>query len=110
MIDIENIQKEIIKRLEPFNLEKIILFGSYAYGTPHKDSDIDLYIVTNDEYTPQSYKEKRALVWKISQTILDIRKKYAIDLLVHTKEMHQKFVELQSSFATEILERGKVLL
>ncbi len=110
MIDIENIQKEIIKRLEPFNLEKIILFGSYAYGTPHKDSDIDLYIVTNDEYTPQSYKEKRALVWKISQTILDIRKKYAIDLLVHTKEMHQKFVEFQSSFATEILERGKVLL
>ena len=110
MIDIENIQKEIIKRLEPFNLEKIILFGSYAYGTPHKDSDIDLYIVTNDEFTPQSYKEKRALVWKVSQTILDIRKKYAIDLLVHTKEMHQKFVELQSSFATEILERGKVLL
>ena len=46
---------------------------------------IDLYVVTNDEFTPQSYKEKRALVWKVSQTILDIRKKYAIDFLVHTK-------------------------
>ena len=110
MLNIEKIQKEILNALAPLNLEKVILFGSYAYGTPHKNSDIDLYVVTNDEFTPQSYKEKRALVWKISQTILDIRKKYAIDLLVHTKEMHQKFVELQSSFATEILERGKVLL
>ena len=110
MLNIEKIQKDILNALAPLNLEKVILFGSYAYGTPHKNSDIDLYVVTNDEFTPQSYKEKRALVWKISQTILDIRKKYAIDLLVHTKEMHQKFVELQSSFATEILERGKVLL
>jgi len=109
-INMEAIKSEIINRLEPLGLNKVILFGSYAYGTPHKNSDIDLYVVTNDEFTPQNYKEKRALVWKVSQTILDIRKKYAIDLLVHTKEMHQKFVELQSSFATEILERGKVLL
>ena len=27
--------------------EKIILFGSYAYGTPHKDSDYDFYVVFN---------------------------------------------------------------
>jgi predicted nucleotidyltransferase len=29
--------------------EKIILFGSYAYGTPHKDSDYDFYVVLKDE-------------------------------------------------------------
>jgi len=46
MLDIEEIKSEIIKRLEPLNPNKIILFGSYAYGTPHKDSDIDLYIVS----------------------------------------------------------------
>ena len=28
--------------------EKIILFGSYAYGTPHKDSDYDFYVVLKD--------------------------------------------------------------
>ena len=39
--------------------------------------DIDLYVVTKDNYTPQSYKEKRVLVWKVSKVILDIRKKYA---------------------------------
>jgi len=110
MVDIEDIKVEILQRLEPLNLNKIILFGSHAYGTPHKDSDIDLYVVTNDNYIPESYKEKRALVWNISNKILDIRKQYSIDLLVHTKKMHEKFVELQSSFSKEVLKHGKVLL
>jgi predicted nucleotidyltransferase len=30
-------------------VEQIILFGSYAYGTPHKDSDLDLYVVLKDD-------------------------------------------------------------
>jgi len=109
-MNIKTIQNELLEALRPLHLDRIILFGSYAYGTPHKDSDIDLYIVTNDDYIPQSYKERRALVWKVSQKILDIRKKYTIDLLVHTKKMNEKFVELQSTFAKEILEKGKVLL
>jgi predicted nucleotidyltransferase len=29
--------------------EKIILFGSYAYGTPHKDSDYDFFVVLKDD-------------------------------------------------------------
>ena len=39
--------KEIILRTVP--VEQIWLFGSYAYGTPHKDSDIDLYVVLKDD-------------------------------------------------------------
>ena len=110
MVKIEEILKEIVTALKPLGLDKVILFGSHAYGTPTKNSDIDLYIVTNDSYIPQSYKEKRALVWNVSSKILEIRKKYAIDLLVHTKKMHEKFIELQSSFSKEILEKGKVLV
>ena len=110
MVDIEKIQQEILTALKPLQLNRVILFGSYAYGLPNKNSDIDLYIVTKDEYIPQSYKEKRALVWEVSQKILDIREKYAIDLLVHTKKMHERFVELQRSFAKEILQKGRVLL
>ena len=30
-------------------VERIYLFGSYAYGTPHKDSDLDLYVVLKDD-------------------------------------------------------------
>ena len=39
--------KEIIIRTVP--VEQIWLFGSYAYGTPHKDSDLDLYVVLKDD-------------------------------------------------------------
>jgi len=65
MIEIESIKLEIIKRLEPLNLDKVILFGSYAYGTPNIDSDIDLYVVTKDEYTPQNWKEKWVVIEEI---------------------------------------------
>ena len=39
--------KELIIKAIP--VEQIYLFGSYAYGTPHKDSDLDLYVVLKDE-------------------------------------------------------------
>jgi predicted nucleotidyltransferase len=39
--------KDIIINTVP--VEEIYLFGSYAYGTPHKDSDYDLYIVLKDD-------------------------------------------------------------
>ena len=39
--------KEIIVNTVP--VEQIFLFGSYAYGTPHKDSDLDLYVVIKDD-------------------------------------------------------------
>ena len=38
--------KELIVNAVP--VEQIYLFGSYAYGTPHRDSDIDLYVVLKD--------------------------------------------------------------
>jgi len=38
--------KELIINTIP--VEQIYLFGSYAYGTPHKDSDLDLYVVLKD--------------------------------------------------------------
>jgi len=44
--DLETL-KEII--LEKVPTDQIWLFGSYAYGTPHKDSDIDIYIVMKDD-------------------------------------------------------------
>lgn len=39
--------KESVLSVVP-NTEAIYLFGSYAYGTPHKDSDLDVYVVVPD--------------------------------------------------------------
>jgi len=45
-IELDRLKEIIIKTLP---IEQIYLFGSYAYGTPQKDSDIDLFIVLKDE-------------------------------------------------------------
>ena len=44
MIDIEELKPKIVERLLPLRPDKIILFGSYAYGSPTEDSDIDLFL------------------------------------------------------------------
>lgn len=110
MVDIEKLKDEIVERLKPLDLDKVILFGSYAYGTPTEESDIDLYVVTKDEFIPQSFKEKSEIHLKIARAMKDILQKYPTDLITHTKAMHEKFNQLNSSFAQEIKSKGIVLL
>ncbi|WP_027390035.1 nucleotidyltransferase domain-containing protein [Chrysiogenes arsenatis] len=110
MIDIEELKPLIIERLKPLNPDKIILFGSYAYGTPNEDSDIDLYVVTKDDFIPTSWEEKSKISRKFSKKLRDLRASVAIDIIVHTKKMNEKFIELGSSFSYEVMKKGKVLL
>jgi len=110
MINIEELKPLIVERLKPLNPDKIILFGSYAYGTPNDESDIDLYVVTSDDFIPNSWEEKSSISKKFSRSLRDLRNQVAIDLIVHTKKMSEKFIELDSSFSKEIFEKGKVIL
>ena len=48
MLDIEELKPLIVERLKSLQPSKIILFGSYAYGTPTDDSDIDLFLLKDD--------------------------------------------------------------
>jgi predicted nucleotidyltransferase len=43
----------IVKKLKNIGIHKIILFGSLASGVGQMDSDVDLIVVTNDDYMPQ---------------------------------------------------------
>jgi predicted nucleotidyltransferase len=106
----DELQTRIRDALAPLHPETVILFGSYAWGQPTQDSDIDLYVVTQDDFLPATWREKRDIVRAVSKRILDLRTQYAIDLLVHTKPMHRKFVETNSSFAREIMSEGVRLL
>ncbi len=110
MRNIEDLKKEIIENLQPINPDSVILFGSYAYGEPDADSDIDLYVVTKDNFIPQTYHEKRKVVRRVSRALMDIRLKVGLDLMVHTHAMHKKFYALSSLFAKEIQEKGIRLL
>lgn len=110
MINIETLKPLIIERLKPLNPHKIILFGSYAYGTPNEDSDIDLYVVTNDDFIPKNFKEKNNLYLKVSRQLRELRKEIAIDLVVHSKKMNELFQQNNSSFYKNDIKKGLVLL
>ena len=97
---------ECLKTTDP---EKIILFGSYASGNVSPESDIDILVVTSDNSIPESFAEKSGTYLKIARTISKIKRNFPVDLLVHTKAMHEKFLQLNSLFAQEILNNGKVL-
>jgi len=110
MIDSKILKAEIIECLKPLGLEKIILFGSYAYGTPTKDSDVGLYVVTKDDFIPQGFEESMDIKRKVANRVAEIMTEIPTDLLVHTKKMHERFVELNSSFSKKILNDGVRIL
>jgi predicted nucleotidyltransferase len=59
MLDIEKTKQEIVHQLTTVDATKVILFGSYAYGTPNEDSDLDICIVK--EKIISKIKEKREI-------------------------------------------------
>jgi predicted nucleotidyltransferase len=106
----QDIKQRIIESLVAnVNLYKVILFGSFAYGNPGKDSDIDLIVVTDDEKMPQNYEENIGNYLKVSSALRDIKKHIPIDLIVHTKSMYNKFIELGGIFSKELLNKGEIL-
>jgi len=106
----DDLKNDIVNTLRPYKPLKVILFGSYASGEADKESDIDIYIVVSDNYVPGNFKEKMDLKIKFSKALNHIRDNYPVDLIVHTLPMHERFTELNSSFAKEILNSGVRLL
>lgn len=101
--------QEVTEHLKKPEVEKVILFGSYAVGKQSQYSDLDLMVITKDTFIPDSFSQKSAIYIKINNYITEYRKKYPIDLVVFTHGMYEKFVSLKSIFSIEILENGKVL-
>jgi len=85
--NLDEISQVIVKTVP---VESIYLFGSYAYGNPGKDSDIDLYIVFKDEMQMRELDAITAILIAISpfhkmpmdilglkQNRFNVRKQYA---------------------------------
>lgn len=105
MVDIEKLKPLIVERLKTLNPDKIILFGSFAYGTPNEDSDIDLFLLKDDLNKDNIRKfELDAL-----KSLRDIRTTYitnGIDILsASTKEIYQKE---DYFYKVDILQKGKI--
>ena len=105
MLNIEELKPLIIERLKPLNPDKIILFGSYAYGTPNEDSDIDLFLLKDD----LSVEHMRTYKQELQKRLFDIQKKYllGIDIFVdNTKRMEERIKNVKDQFYDEILTKG----
>jgi len=109
MTNIDKIINGITDTLKDEGVEKIILFGSYAYGEPTDDSDLDIIVVTTDNFMPASNREKMELHHKYNTLIKKFRRVIPIDMLVYTKLTYQKLLESGSLFTKEINQKGKIL-
>src|SRR6266403_6038429 len=84
---------------ECFQPEKIILFGSYAYGTPHEESDVDLLVIM-----PASNVINQSI-----RICLAFKRPFSMDLIVRTpKQIEQGFKD-NNWFIREIVEKGMIL-
>jgi uncharacterized protein len=92
----------VAKISRALNPERIILFGSYAYGSPHDDSDVDLLVIqtTQDKFFKRGLRIRKLLSWEENGVI---------SLLVLTPEEIAKRLECGDQFVAEILQRGKQL-
>ncbi len=98
----KKIRKKIVDRINRhFKPEKIILFGSYAYGTPGKDSDVDLFIVMDSKERPS----KRRI--EISRLFRD--RQMPMDFIVKTPSEVKERLSMGDFFINRILKKGQVL-
>ncbi len=105
MINIEELKPLIVERLKPLNPDKIILFGSYAYGTPNENSDIDLFLLKDD----LTIEETRYYQREASKRVLDLQIKYktnGIDILSGPTEYIKQREDY--FYKVDILQNGKV--
>ena len=97
MRQIEDVSGRIAAEFEP---ERILLFGSYAWGAPSPDSDVDLLVILPFE---------GKAVAKSVEMRLKIKPPFPVDLLVRTPEKIHERLALGDPFIRSILEKGKVL-
>lgn len=95
--EIRSITKQVIEKYKP---EKIILFGSFAYGKPTRASDIDLFIIK---------KTKKNRIERTKEVLLMVDNKVPFEPVVYTPEEVRRRKEQGDFFIEDIFSKGKVL-
>ncbi len=100
MVDAQAIKSLADRIARAFQPDRIILFGSYAWGTPTSDSDVDLLVVLPFE----------GKSWHVASEIRRrIGPSFPLDLLVRTPDQLCERLMMHDAFIREITQRGKVL-
>ena len=97
------ISRIVNKIKKEYNPEKIILFGSYAWGNPTKDSDIDLFIIKDTDEKP---RDRQVGV----REILDEENAlFALEPLIYTPDEIKNRLKMGDDFIKKILNKGVVV-
>lgn len=95
--EISELCRQIVEACHP---QKVVLFGSYAYGKPTEDSDVDVMVVMPFEGHP---------AYQAGKIRSQIQTPLAVDLLVRTPSQIEERIGMGDPFMQEIIEQGKVL-
>ena len=96
-----SLESVIVEKLKPLNPLKIILFGSYAYGTPNADSDLDICVIKME--VKSKSKDKKEIREKLKDFLI------AKDILVSTLEEYEFYKNQFGSVFMDIDQKGKLL-
>jgi len=107
----ESIERALAPYLEilrhQFAPERVILFGSYAYGTPTWDSDVDLLVVKSMDKSPW----EEALAIRRAWRVIRLSDRHLpIELILETPEGHSQRLSEATGFYDEIVQRGHRLI
>lgn len=92
----------MVNRLEQdYHPSQVILFGSYAYGRPHRDSDLDVLIVKR---TPQPFYRR---LFEVRRLVSPILKGHPFEPIVLTPRELQRRLAKGDQFIQTILRKGK---
>jgi predicted nucleotidyltransferase len=97
---IQNILKKLLADYAP---QKVVLFGSYAYGNPDSDSDIDLLIIKE---TSERFLDRWVMVQRL---LTGTHRSYPVETLVLTPQEVESRLAVGDQFIEEILQKGDVL-
>lgn len=95
--EIEKVAEQIVRNYKP---EKVILFGSFAWGKPKSHSDIDLLIIK---------KTKKRKVERIKEILMKTKSNFPLEPLVYTPKELQARLDLRDFFFQNIVKRGRIL-
>jgi len=99
-VDYKSIQDIAQQIATKFNPLKVVLFGSYAYGNPGEDSDVDLLVIMDFDTSPT----RQAV-----NILKELDYHFGLDLITRTPSSINKRLQMGDFFLKEITEKGKVL-
>lgn len=96
---LDEMTSKLVKEFQP---EQVILFGSHAWGTPDRSSDVDLMVIVEQS---ELSDYERAILALACLSDVDVPK----DVIVKTRAEFDFFSDVRASLEHKVARRGKVL-